>query len=148
MNITVVRTLKLFVMYCSSSFSSEELSVAIKMDEGDELRLIGLPCSGKVDLLYLLKAFEKGADGLVILTCPKNECRHLEGNLRALRRADSVSSILDETGLGNDRITVLQLKEDGIDGIVSEIAAFAGSLRPLAFKNSGSSAVDATAVSN
>ena len=47
------------------------------------LKTISLPCSGKVDIPYLLKAFETGADGVAIVTCQKNECRHFEGNLRA-----------------------------------------------------------------
>jgi len=39
----------------------------------------------------LIKAFETGADGVAIVTCPKNECRHFEGNLRAHKRAEAVN---------------------------------------------------------
>jgi len=129
MNITLVRSLKLFVLYCSSSFSPEELTGAIKAEEGDELKIIGLPCSGKADALYFVKAFEKGADGLVLLTCPKSECHHLQGNLRASSRAEGVNLILEESGLGKDRMTVISLKEEGLAGVVSEIAEFSGKLR-------------------
>lgn len=137
MNITSVRSLKLFVLYCSTSFSPDELTKAIHVEEGDDLKMIGLPCSGKVDLLYLVKAFEKGADGLVLLTCPKNECHQLEGNSRASGRAEGVNSILEETGLGKERMTVLALKEDGLDGIVSEITEFSSKLRYLTLNPPG-----------
>ena len=53
------------------------------------IKTISLPCSGKVDIPYLLKAFETGADGVAIVTCKKNECRHFEGNLRAHKRAEA-----------------------------------------------------------
>lgn len=141
MNITTVSFLKLFVLYCSTSFNSDELTGAIKMEEGDDLKLIALPCSGKVDLLYLVKAFEKGADGVVLLTCPKNKCKNFEGNLRALKRADGVNAILEETGLGRDRMTVVSLAEGGIEGVASEITKFSRRLRNV------SHAAEAAAVS-
>jgi len=148
MNITVVRSLKLFVMYCSTSFSYDELTDAIRAEEGDDLKIIALPCSGKVDLLYLVKAFEKGADGLVLLTCPRNECHHLEGNLRATRRSDGVNSILEETGLGKERVTVISLNDDGFSGIASGISEFTAKLRYMTPNPAGLSISDVSFVSN
>ena len=147
MNITLVRSLKLFVLFCSSSFNTEELNEAIHAEDGDELKMIALPCSGKVDLLYLVKAFEKGADGLVLLTCPKNECHHLEGNLRASKRSDGVNSILEESGLGRERMTVISLNEDGLDGIASGISEFTSKLRYMSLNPAGSSVSDFSVVS-
>jgi coenzyme F420-reducing hydrogenase delta subunit len=71
---------------------------------------ISLPCSGKVDILYLIKAFETGADGVVVLTCQIGECHHLEGNKRARKRAQAVDSLLDEIGAGSGRIVVFEIK--------------------------------------
>jgi F420-non-reducing hydrogenase iron-sulfur subunit len=147
MNITVVRSLKLFVMYCSTSFSYDELAGAIHAEDGDELKMIALPCSGKVDLLYLVKAFEKGADGLVLLTCPKNECHHLEGNFRALKRSDGVNSILEESGLGKERMTVISLSGNGLEGIASEITEFTAKLRYMTLNPAGLSMSDVSVVS-
>lgn len=147
MNITVVRSLKLFVMYCSTSFSHEELSGAIHSEEGDELKIIALPCSGKVDLLYLVKAFEKGADGLVLLTCPKNQCHHLEGNLRASKRSDGVNSILEEAGLGKERVTVISMNDEGLEGIASGITEFTAKLRHMTLNPAGLSMSDVSVVS-
>jgi coenzyme F420-reducing hydrogenase delta subunit len=134
-------------LYCSASFSHDELAETIRAEDGDEVKIIGLPCSGKVDMLYLVKAFEKGADGLMLLTCPKNECRHLEGNLRALRRADGLNSILEESGLGNERMAVISLKEDGLAGIASEAAEFISKLRYITLNPAGLSVSDVSVVS-
>jgi len=137
MNITLVRSLKLFILYCSGSFALEELSDSIHVEADDELKIIGLPCSGKVDLLYLIKAFEKGADGLVLLTCPKSECHQLEGNIRASKRAEEVDLIMEETGLGKERIIVIALKEDGLDGVASEIDLFSRKLKHMTLNPAG-----------
>ncbi len=147
MNITVVRSLKLFVMYCSTSFNYDELNASINVGAGDELKLIALPCSGKVDLLYLVKAFEKGADGLVLLTCPASKCHNLEGNLRALKRAEGVNSIIEETGLGKERMTVIALKRDGVAGVVSEIAEFSSKLRLMNVNPAGVTVAETAAAS-
>jgi coenzyme F420-reducing hydrogenase delta subunit len=48
----------------------------------------------------ILKAFETGADGLALVTCPKNECHYLEGNLRAPKRVEEANCLLEEAGMG------------------------------------------------
>jgi coenzyme F420-reducing hydrogenase delta subunit len=63
-----------------------------------------------VNIPYLVKAFETGADGVVVLTCEMDECRHLEGNRRAKKRAQAVDSLLDEIGMGTGRIAVLEVR--------------------------------------
>jgi F420-non-reducing hydrogenase iron-sulfur subunit len=78
----------------------------------DGLRTLSLPCSGKATIPYLLKAFEKGADGVVLCTCPESQCKHLEGNLRASKRAEAVDGLLDEIGFGKGRVVVVT-KEQG-----------------------------------
>jgi F420-non-reducing hydrogenase iron-sulfur subunit len=115
---------KLSVFYCSNCFEGTELDRIAHEEEGVEYTVISLPCSGKADLLYLLKAFETGADGLALVTCPKNECRHLEGNLRAPKRAEEANRLLEEAGMGPGRVTVLQMNGKGIGEIVDKLAAF------------------------
>lgn len=62
--------------------------VSGKLD-GVIIKTISLPCSGKIDIPYLVKAFETGADSAVIVTCKKGECKHLEGNLRGQKKSGS-----------------------------------------------------------
>jgi len=96
--------------------------------QGCELRTISLPCSGKVNVPYLVKAFEAEADGVALVTCRHDECRHLEGNLRASKRAEAVDSLLEEIGLGRGRIIVIQFKEGGMKQVVDELSQFCNSL--------------------
>ena len=84
-------------------------------------------------MLYLIKAFETGADGVVIVTCKQDACRYLEGNLRAIKRAQAVDALLEEVGLGKGRIKVVQAKEEGtVEQIIREVDAFRATIKGLA----------------
>jgi coenzyme F420-reducing hydrogenase delta subunit len=96
-----------------------------------ELKAIPLPCSGKIDILYLTKAFETGADGVAVVMCRQGECRYLEGNLRARKRAEAVEALLEEVGLGKGRIAVIQMKDGGVEEVTREVEGFLASIRPL-----------------
>jgi coenzyme F420-reducing hydrogenase delta subunit len=125
-------SLKIILFYCSNSINPDEIIKASKKDEDTEIKVISLPCSGKVDLLYLLKAIETGADGAFLITCLQGNCQNLEGNLRAKKRADAVNSILEEAGLGKGRIVVIQAPEKAdSDFIYKEIIKFRDSIKDL-----------------
>jgi F420-non-reducing hydrogenase iron-sulfur subunit len=123
--------LKLYIFYCANNFAIDEFSRLFREEKGDEHKIISLPCTGKADILYFLKAFETGADGLVLISCSKNECRYLEGNLRAPKRAEKVNKILEEIGMGNERIAALSMNGNGIEGIVSKVTEFRDKIRKL-----------------
>jgi coenzyme F420-reducing hydrogenase delta subunit len=125
------RTLKMYVFYCSNGIEPEQMAACIGKLEGVTVNTIGLPCSGKIDVPYLVKAFETGADGAVIVTCKQNECQHLEGNLRANKRAEAVESLLEEIGMGKGRMAVIMLKEGGVEQAIAEIRGFIEKVRNL-----------------
>ncbi|MFZ0034925.1 MAG: hydrogenase iron-sulfur subunit [Sedimentisphaerales bacterium] len=125
------RALKMYVFYCSNSLEQDQLASGCSGLDGIAVKAIGLPCSGKVDIPYLVKAFETGADGVVIVTCKQNECRHLEGNMRAQKRAEAVESLLEEIGMGKGRMAVINLKEDDPEQVLGEIKDFFDKVRNL-----------------
>lgn len=122
--------MKICVLCCSSSFDPVELMRACSESE-DKINVISLPCSGKVDILYLTKAFESGIDGVAIVTCKQDECRYLEGNLRAKKRAEAIDELLDEIGLGRGRMTIISMSDDGIKHIIQELEDFIHRLKEL-----------------
>jgi coenzyme F420-reducing hydrogenase delta subunit len=123
------KALKIYVFYCSNGLEEAQLAVLLGNQEDIIIKSIALPCSGKIDIPYLVKAFETGADGAVIVTCKQNECQHLEGNLRAQKRAEAVESLLEEIGMDKGRMAVIMLKDDGADGAVREIRGFIEKIR-------------------
>jgi F420-non-reducing hydrogenase iron-sulfur subunit len=134
------RSLKLYILGCSNSFDLYELKNGLPGRDGDELKCISVPCSGKVDLLYLLKLFETGADGVMLLTCKEGECRYLEGNLRARRRADAVDMLLEEIGLGRGRIVIIQSGDEDSEPIVDRVKDFSRAVKKLLELGKGRSA--------
>ena len=70
---------------------------------------IALPCTGKLQPEHLLKAFEAGADAVCVLTCAGDSCHYLEGSRRAERRVEYVRELLDEIGLGGERLLLFHL---------------------------------------
>jgi coenzyme F420-reducing hydrogenase delta subunit len=125
--------LKIYVFYCTNSLDEGQLVRGCGGLDGVTVKTIGLPCSGKIDIPYLVKAFETGADGVAIVTCKLNECRHLEGNLRANNRAEAVELLLEEIGMGRGRTAVIRLenKEEGAEVLLSKIKQFFETVRNL-----------------
>jgi coenzyme F420-reducing hydrogenase delta subunit len=65
---------------------------------------VRIPCAGRLQPEHLLKAFEEGYDAVCVITCAEDNCHCLEGSKRGHRRVDYVRGILNELGLGGDRL--------------------------------------------
>jgi F420-non-reducing hydrogenase iron-sulfur subunit len=114
---------KIYVFCCATSYDQVEITRDIS-HPGVETKVVLIPCSGKLDILYLTKAFETGADGVVVMICKEGECRYLEGNMRAKKRVEAVEKMLEEAGLGKGRIAVIQMKDDGLARAMAELEGF------------------------
>lgn len=73
------------------------------------IKIIQVPCTGKVDVLYLLKSFQRGADGVYVAGCMEGDCHYLTGNLRARKRVEYTKKILDEIGIGGERLEMYNM---------------------------------------
>jgi len=67
------------------------------------VQVIRVMCSGRVDPQFILSAFEKGADGVIILACHPGDCHYKEGNGRALQRYGMLSLMLKQLGIEKER---------------------------------------------
>ena len=68
-----------------------------------------MPCTGRLQPEHVLKAFESGADLVLTVSCEKDNCQYLQGSERWARRVDYVRTILDEVGLGGERLMLFHL---------------------------------------
>jgi F420-non-reducing hydrogenase iron-sulfur subunit len=73
------------------------------------IKIIKVPCTGRVDVLTLLKAFESGVDGVYVAGCMEGECHFLKGNLRARKRVNYTKTLLQEVGIEPERIEMYNL---------------------------------------
>jgi coenzyme F420-reducing hydrogenase delta subunit len=111
------------VAFCCNfcAFAAADLAGAMRLQYPPNVRIIRLPCTGKVDALHLLKAFEGGADGVFVAGCLEGECHYLEGNLRARKRVAYVKRLLAEVGIEAERIEMFNLSS-AMGGRFAEIA--------------------------
>ena len=72
-------------------------------------RIIRLPCTGKLDIIHVLRAFEKGADGVFCVGCMEGDCHFNQGNFRARKRIEQAAVILDKVGVGGERVKMYNL---------------------------------------
>lgn len=72
-------------------------------------RIIRVPCTGKVDIIHILRAFEKGADGVYVVGCMEGDCHFKEGNFRARKRVEQAAKVLEKIGVGGDRVKMYNL---------------------------------------
>jgi coenzyme F420-reducing hydrogenase delta subunit len=99
------------VAYCCNfcAFAAADLAGAMRVQYPPNVRIIRLPCTGKVDAIHLMKAFEDGADGVFVAGCLEGECHYLEGNLRAKKRVAYVKRLLAEVGTDPQRVEMFNL---------------------------------------
>jgi F420-non-reducing hydrogenase iron-sulfur subunit len=100
---------------------------------GHRVRLIRLPCSAKLGTVQLLRPFEAGVDGVLVMACPEKGCRSLDGSSRAKKRVREANGVLDEIGLGSTRVLMKQTadgREETFVQAIEELAASAEELGP------------------
>jgi coenzyme F420-reducing hydrogenase delta subunit len=69
------------------------------------VRIVRLPCSSRVNPLFIIKAFERGADGVIVSGCHTGDCHYSTGNFHARRRFAILHDLLDFMGVDAGRVT-------------------------------------------
>ena len=93
--------------YCA--YAAADLAGSMRLSYPANIRVIQVPCTGRVDVLHILKAFENGADGVYIAGCLEGECHFLQGNLRARKRVEQARKTLAVIGLDPERLRMYNL---------------------------------------
>ena len=79
----------------------------IEKEIGPRIRFFPLPCSGRIEPLHFLRAFESGADLVYLITCPQKVCRYQQGNIRAEKRIAYAQKLIREIGLDPERLKLI-----------------------------------------
>jgi len=93
--------------YCA--YTAADMAGSQRLCYPPNVKIIRVPCSGKIDTLHLLKAFENGADGVYVAGCLEGDCHFKSGNVRAAKRVAQVRQLLDEIGIGGERVEMVNL---------------------------------------
>lgn len=94
-------------IYCGSM--AADTAGALRLTYPATVKLFRFPCTGKVDVEYILKAFEEGADGVYVVACPIGNCHHVHGNVRATHRLAYARKLLEEVGIEGERLGIFYM---------------------------------------
>ena len=89
------------------SYAAADLAGIMRLKYPTNTRILLVPCTGRVDFKHVFEAFEKGADGVVVAGCLKDQCHYIDGNLIAERRIDHSKKALKVLGMDPDRLEMI-----------------------------------------
>ncbi len=93
--------------YCA--YAAADLAGVMRLQYSSTIRIIRLPCTGKLDPAYILRALEKGIDGVFGAGCMEGQCHYLEGNINAQRHVNTLKKQLAEVDISSDRLNFYHL---------------------------------------
>jgi F420-non-reducing hydrogenase iron-sulfur subunit len=115
--------------YCA--YAAADLAGSKRMQYPVNVRIIHTPCTGKIEMEHILEAFEKGIDGILVAGCLEGGCHFLEGNLRARKRTGRIREILDEIGVGGERLKMVNLSAAMAPTFVERVQEIVEAVRVL-----------------
>jgi len=96
---------KIVAFVCNwCTYAGADLTGTSRIKYAPNVRMIRLPCTGRIDFMLLLKAFDQGADGIIVSGCHPNDCHYTAGNFHARRRWIVFRSLLDFLGIDTKRV--------------------------------------------
>jgi len=86
------------------SYAGADLAGSARTQYPPDVRIVRVMCTGRVDPLFIMKAFTDGADGVLVSGCHFGDCHYLEGNLKAAKRMFLVKNLLRGIGFDDKRV--------------------------------------------
>ena len=105
---TAVFKPKITVFHCFNALGNTAGADSSEYD----IHSVKMACSSMTREVFLLRAFEAGADAVIVMVCPEGSCRYMEGNIRAGKRVAHVKKLLDEIGLDGRRLNIYHVPEN------------------------------------
>lgn len=93
--------------YCA--YAAADLAGSLRLQYPDSVKVVKLPCTGKLDVQYILDAFERGADGVMVAGCMEGDCHYQQGNFNARRRVTYTQTLLEEIGIEPERVKMFNM---------------------------------------
>lgn len=133
---------KIVAFLCNwCSYSGADLAGTSRLKSAPNVRPIRVMCSGRVEPAFVLKAFEAGADGVLVLGCHPGDCHYSEGNYKAIRRIALLKNLLSQLGIEDGRLRLewVSASEAGrFVSVANEMTEQVRKLGPFPRRNGGS----------
>lgn len=93
--------------YCA--YTAADMAGTMRLSYPTNVKIVRVPCSGKVDTIHMMKALERGADGVLVAGCLEGDCHFKSGNTKAARRVAFVKNLLEEIGIEPERLSMVTM---------------------------------------
>jgi F420-non-reducing hydrogenase iron-sulfur subunit len=116
------------------SYTGADLAGVSRIKSAPNVRIIRTMCSGRVDPAFILKAFQRGADGVVVMGCHLGDCHYQEGNYKTIRRLPFLKRLIKEFGIDPRRLRlewVSASEGDKFAKVVNEMTEEIRAMGPL-----------------
>ncbi len=126
------RIVAFFCNWCT--YTAADLAGTSRMTYAPNVRVVRIMCSGRLDPQFVLTAFRKGADGVLVGGCHPGDCHYQEGNYKALRRFRLLQRLLKQMGIeeGRARLEWISASEgDKVQRVMNEMIEQVRALGPL-----------------
>jgi len=115
--------------YCA--YTAADMAGSMRLTYPPNVRIIRVPCTGKVDAIHIMKALQKGADGVYVAGCLEGDCHFKNGNIKAMRRVAHVKALLEEIGIEPDRVDMVLMSAGMGERFAQVATSFTEKIRKL-----------------
>ena len=94
------------VAFCCNwcSYAGADLAGVSRFQYPPNTRIVRVMCSGRVEPQFILRAFELGADGVLVAGCHIGDCHYVSGNEKAQKKIEATKDLIDQLGIGSTRL--------------------------------------------
>ncbi len=120
------------------SYRGADLAGTARIKYAPNVRIIRVMCSARIEPTFVLKAFQAGADGVLVLGCHPGDCHYQEGNYKTMRRIPLLKKLLSQMGIEEDRVRldwVSASEGERFASVVNDITEKVRALGPLSRKH-------------
>jgi len=115
--------------YCA--YTAADMAGSKRISYPPNVKIIRVPCTGKVDAIHIMTAFKNGADGVYVAGCLEGDCHFKNGNIRAAHRVEYVKKLIDEIGISGERLEKVHLSAGMGERFAETALAFTEKIKQL-----------------
>jgi coenzyme F420-reducing hydrogenase delta subunit len=108
-----------------------EVASQMGLKTPDNVRILRVPCSGRLDALHYIKAFDLGADGVVVFACPEDQCHYIDGSRKAADRVENMKKTLNVLGINGERLGIYNVNSCEPDLFIKYATEFTNKVKKI-----------------
>ena len=123
----------LIVAFCCNwcSYAGADLAGNNRLNYPADVKIIRVPCSCRVNPMFILRAFQRGADGVILCGCHPGDCHYINGNYKARRRVKLLNEILPQFGIDKRRLCLTWVGASEGNEFAATVNNFINEIREL-----------------